>query len=116
MGGRKHAEAEIDFFRAYDLDFLKVMNDYPYPLPRGLEAIEHPDDWKRLEPVEASGECWSEQLSALSMINEAIGEEAFFIETIFSPWTTARKLARSGALAEARERSPELLLAAMEAI
>ena len=27
MAGRKHAEAEVDFYRAYDLDFLKVMSD-----------------------------------------------------------------------------------------
>ncbi|HKG21398.1 MAG TPA: uroporphyrinogen decarboxylase family protein [Blastocatellia bacterium] len=116
MPGRKHAEAEIDFYRAYDLDFLKVMNDYPYPLPRGIRAIENPEDWKRLEPLEASDFCWGEQLTALSIINKAIGEEALFIETIFSPWTTSRKLARSGALAEAREKYPELLLEAMDNI
>ncbi len=116
MPGRKHAEAEIDFYRTYDLDFLKVMNDSPYPLPRGLEAITGGEDWTRLEPLEASDACWSEQLAALSMIGEAIGKEALFIETIFSPWTTARKLARSGALAEAREKSPDLLLAAMDSI
>ncbi|HYP28921.1 MAG TPA: uroporphyrinogen decarboxylase family protein [Blastocatellia bacterium] len=116
MPGRNHADAEIDFYRAYDLDFLKVMNDYPYPLPRGIESIENRDDWKRLEPVEAGDNCWSEQLTALSLINDAVGKEALFIETIFSPWTTARKLARTGALAEAREEFPDLLLAAMEAI
>ena len=69
MPGRKHAEAEIDFYRVYDLDFLKVMNDYPFPLPDGLEAIETEDDWKRIEPIEASDQCWSEQLTALSIIN-----------------------------------------------
>ena len=116
MPGRKHAEAEIDFYRAYDLDFLKVMNDYPFPLPDGLEAIETEDDWKRIEPVEASDRCWSEQLTALSIINEEIGREALFIETIFSPWTTARRLARSDSFAEARERFPDALLAAMDAI
>jgi len=116
MPGRKHAEAEIDFYRAYDLDFLKVMNDYPYPLPRGLEAVEAEDDWKRLEPLDGKNACWSEQLSALSIINDAIGQEGLFIETIFSPWTTARRLTRAGSLAEARERHPVSLLAAMEVI
>ena len=38
--GQKHAEAEIDFYSAYDLDFLKVMNDYPYTYPKSLQAIE----------------------------------------------------------------------------
>ena len=116
MPARKHAEAEIDFYRAYDLDFLKVMSDYPYPLPRNVEAIGTEDDWKRIEPVSPTDRCWNEQLTALSMIGDAIGNEAVFIETIFSPWTTARKLARSGNVKIARELYPEALLGAMEAI
>jgi uroporphyrinogen decarboxylase len=114
--GRKHAEAELDFYRAYDLDFMKVMSDYPYPLPDGLDAIVTEEDWRRIEPVAPDSRCWTEQLSALSMINDRIGKESMFIETIFSPWTTARRLARSGSLAVARERYPETLLAAMDAI
>jgi uroporphyrinogen decarboxylase len=114
--GRKHAEAELDFYRAYDLDFLKVMNDYPYPLPAGLEALDSADDWQRLEPVAGDAGCWSEQLAALSLINDEIGGEALFIDTIFSPWTTARRLTRAGNLQEARERHPEALLAALDVI
>jgi uroporphyrinogen decarboxylase len=116
MPGRYHAEAEIDFYRAYDLDFLKVMSDYPYPLPGGLEVVETEEDWSRIEPISPENKCWSEQLSALSRINDAIGKEAMFIETIFSPWITARRLARSGTLAIARDTYPETLLAAMDAI
>lgn len=116
MAGRKHAEAELDFYRAYDLDFLKVMSDYPYPLPDGLEAVATEEDWRRIEPIAPDNKCWSEQLSALSMINDEIGKEAMFIETIFSTWTTARRLARSGSLTAARQRHPDMLLAAMDAI
>ena len=116
MRGRKHAEAEIDFYHAYDLDFLKVMNDYPYPLARGLDALETEEDWKHLEPVAGSHESWKEQLEALSIIHDAIGYEALFIETIFSPWTTARRLTRTGRLNEVRLRYPEALLSAMDVI
>ncbi len=116
LPGRKHAEAEVDFFRAYDMDFLKVMNDYPYPLPEGVEAVETEDDWKRIEPVGGNHPCWDKQLTALSIVSEEIGREALFIETIFCPWTTARRLARTGALQRAREQFPDTLLAAMENI
>ena len=114
--GKDHARAEVDFYRAYDLDFLKVMSDYPYPLPPGLEALETEDDWNRIEPVPGTNSCWDEQFSALEMISDAIGKEAMFIETIFSPWTTARRLARAGGVEMARQRSPEILLAAMDSI
>jgi uroporphyrinogen decarboxylase len=116
MPGRSHADAEINFYRAYDLDFLKVMNDYPYPLPEGLEAVNTEADWSRIEPVSPDDKCWSEQLSALSRINDAIGKEAMFIETIFSPWTTARRITRAGGLTMAMEVYPETLLSAMDAI
>jgi uroporphyrinogen decarboxylase len=114
--GRKHAEVEIDFYRAYDLDFLKVMNDYPYPLPAGVEALDSADDWRRIEPLGGDHPGWQEQLTALSIINDRLGGEALFIDTIFSPWTTARRLTRAGDIQEARARHPEALLAALEAI
>lgn len=116
MPGRKHAEAEIDFYRAYDLDFLKVMNDYPYPLPRGLDALTREEDWNQIEPLAANHECWRDQLEAISIISKSIGKEAMFIETIFSPWTTACRLTPTGRLDEAREHHPQALLAAMDAI
>ena len=42
--GLQHATAErtaqthVEFFEAYNLDWLKVMNDYSYPMPRGIET------------------------------------------------------------------------------
>jgi uroporphyrinogen decarboxylase len=113
MPGVAHAKAEVDFYRAYDLDFIKVMNDYPYPLPPGIEAVETEDDWKRIEPIEGTDSCWDGQLTALSSIRDAIGKEALFIDTIFSPWTTARRLASAGGLERARWHFPETVLRAM---
>ena len=114
--GPRHAEAEIAFYRAYDLDFLKVMNDYPYPLPDGIDAMDSPEDWRRLEPLAATDPCWAEQLTALTMIGDQIGNEALFVDTIFSPWTTARRLTRTGDLAFVRQQHPDVLLAAMDTI
>jgi uroporphyrinogen decarboxylase len=116
MPGRKYAEAQIDFYRAFDPDFVKIMNDYPYPLPRGLDVLESEQDWKRIETVSGTHECWSQQLEALSIISDAIGKDALLVETVFSPWTTARRLTRTGELSEARLRHPEALLTAMDAI
>jgi uroporphyrinogen decarboxylase len=116
MAGRKYAEAQVDFYRAFDVDFIKVMNDYPYPMPPGLDALATKEDWKRVEPVAGSDACWAEQLEALSIIDRAIGKEVLFIETVFSPWTTARRLTRTGELADARLRHPEALLRALDAI
>jgi uroporphyrinogen decarboxylase len=116
MPGRYHAEAEIDFYQAYDLDFLKVMNDYAYPLPEGTEALCDEDGWRRVEPVNLKAGAWSEQLAALSIIKNALAKEAMFVETVFSPWTTARRLTPTGSLTEARNLFPQTLLTAMDSI
>jgi uroporphyrinogen decarboxylase len=116
MSGPVHAAAEIDFYRAYGMDFVKVMNDYPYPMPAGLEAVDTEDDWNRIEPIDRHDPSWGEQLSALSLMSDKIGKEALFIDTIFSPWTTARRLGGSGGLAAGRREFPETVLAAMNNI
>ena len=36
--GDAFARTCLEFFEYYDLDWLKVMNDYFYPLPDGMEA------------------------------------------------------------------------------
>jgi hypothetical protein len=33
------ARAHLDFFQHYDVDLLKVMNDYDYPMPSGLDTM-----------------------------------------------------------------------------
>ena len=38
------AEAHVEFADAYDLDWLKVMNDYGYPMPDGLEVATQASD------------------------------------------------------------------------
>ena len=116
MPGHYHAQAELDFYRAYHVDFLKVMNDYPYPMPTGIETLQTEEDWRRLEPLPATHGCWAEQLTALSLIEESIGTEALFIDTIFSPWTTARRLAGEECLNRMRRDHPEMVLDAMNSI
>ena len=37
--GQQFARVTLDFFDYYDFDFLKVMNDYYYPTPEGLDSV-----------------------------------------------------------------------------
>src|SRR5262249_35062706 len=114
--GEKHAEAEISFFRAYDLDFLKVMNDYPYPSPDGRAMLSSVDDWRILRVFKGDEDGFGEQLKALRIIAKTLADEAYFVETIFSPWTTARKLSDTETLLELKRNHPDVLLDAMEKI
>ncbi len=92
LPGKRAAGAALDFFRAYQPDFLKLMHDYPYPLPPGLEELEQPGDLARLGHLDVRDGGYGEQLSAVRSLARSLHGEAYVIDTIFDPWTILRKL------------------------
>ena len=106
LPGEKHAEATVAFYRKYDVDLLKVMSDYPYPLPEGVEKISSLEDWQKLEPLKSP---FPEQIRALRLINKEIKGQAPFVETIFQSWTVAEKLATKKDVMYLKEQDPKLL-------
>ena len=104
--GEKHAEATLDFYRKFDMDLLKVMSDFPYPLPQGLEKIEDEGDWSKLEVLKNP---FPEQVKALRIIQKELKGEVLFVETIFQSWTVARKLSSRQAVAKLKDENPNLL-------
>jgi uroporphyrinogen decarboxylase len=91
-GGPELARVVIDFFDHYDLDWLKVMNDYRYPTPAGLSELSTPEQLVALTPLEIATTDWRHQLAALRLIATHLAGTAFFVDTVFSPWTTLRRL------------------------
>ena len=65
--GEQHAKLSLEFFRHYDLDFLKVMNDYFYPRPENLEAVRSRADLQKIRPFDVDASPWSEQFAALEI-------------------------------------------------
>lgn len=45
--GEQFARISLQYFRHYDFDFLKVMNDYYYPAPAGLDTVRTKQDLER---------------------------------------------------------------------
>jgi len=88
-----HADMEHAFFERYDLDFIKVMNDYDYPRPDKLYDIREPEDWHRLNAVSPwNYDGYKQELVALRELSRKLADSALYIDTIFSPWTTARNI------------------------
>jgi len=90
--GEPLAEAELAFYRTYDLDFLKVMHDIPYELPEGVTQIESVDDWRILKPLNPEKGHFGMQLEALEMILEGRGDDGPVLDTVFNPCYYANKL------------------------
>jgi uroporphyrinogen decarboxylase len=104
--GEKHAEATLDFYRKFDVDLLKVMSDFPYPLPKGLDKISAEEDWEKLEVLKNP---FPEQIKALKIIRKELKGEVLFVETLFHSWTLARKLSSVESVRRLKEENPKLL-------
>ncbi len=110
------AQAHLDFLEAYDLDLLKVMNDYDYPMPEGLEVMTTPEDLKRLAPLDVTRTPLGRQLKAIELIAGSLKGKALFVDTVFNAWNTVRRNLVKEAMEPLMARHPEALEAALQIV
>ncbi len=89
--GAAAVEAHLIHFEKYDLDFVKVMNDNPYPRT-GFDVLADTPDLKRIRELNGEEDGFGRQLEVVRAIRDAIGREALITNTVFSPWSVLRKL------------------------
>ncbi len=115
-GGRAIARASLEFFEHYDFDFLKVMNDYFYPVPEGLDTVRGPDDLRRFQRFGPADTVWREQFKALELIHAALKNRAYFLDTVFDPWQSLRRGLAGEQMERLMARHPEALCDALEVV
>lgn len=89
--GEAFARTTLSYFNYYDFDFLKVMNDYFYPVPDELEAVRTREDLQRITLIDPWNSPWAEQLKALEIIHGELRDKAYFIDTVFDPWQSLNR-------------------------
>jgi uroporphyrinogen decarboxylase len=95
--GTQHAPAEraaqvhLEFFEHYDLDLLKLMNDYDYPMPDGLEVIASAADLGRLRPFDPAQTPLGAQLRTVELVAGVLRDRALFVDTVFNAWNTLKR-------------------------
>lgn len=115
-GGEAFAKITLDYFNRYDFDFLKVMNDYFYPVPQGLEAIRTKADLERLERFDPLSSPWAEQLKALAIIYQELKDKAYFIDTMFDPWQSLHRNLAAENMQHLMMNEPRALTEALEVV
>jgi uroporphyrinogen decarboxylase len=90
-GARAIARASLEFFEHYDFDFLKVMNDYFYPAPDGVDTVRGAEDLRLFQRFRPEATAWAKQLQALEIIRGTLKDRAYFIDTVFDPWQSLRR-------------------------
>ncbi len=110
------AEVHLEFFEAYDLDLLKVMNDYDYPMPDGMEVMATADDLKRIAPFEVTRTPLGRQLKAIELIAKSLQGKALFVDTVFNAWNTLRRNLVKEAMGPLMADHPQALEAALQVV
>jgi uroporphyrinogen decarboxylase len=110
------AQAHLEFRAAYDLDWLKLMNDYAYPMPAGVETVRTAEDLARLEPLDLARSPLGEQLRVVEQVVGALRGEALVVDTVFNAWNTLRRNVVKDAMGALMREAPEELEAALAVV
>lgn len=86
LPGEETARLHQRFLEAYDWDVLKVMNDYRYPVPAGVQSFEDPESLRAFQPLGLDEPAFAEQLKCLSALRAALGTKIALVDTLFDPY------------------------------
>jgi len=114
--GECFARSTLEYFDHYDFDWLKVMNDYYYPLPEGLEAVASSEELRRLGAFDVEKSEWRHQFKALRLIHGTLEGKARFLDTVFDPWQTMQRSLAGEHMGRLMQEEPKALLAALEVV
>lgn len=114
--GEQFARLSLEYFQYYGFDFLKVMNDYFYPLPGGLDSVRTSADLAQIRPLNVQDTDWARQLRALEIIARELQGRAYFIDTVFDPWQTIKRNMAGENMTALMEDAPETLSDALDAV
>ena len=114
--GEQFARITLEFFKHYDFDFLKVMNDYYYPAPQGLDTVRTKKDLEKFTTFDVERCEWSEQFKALRIISRELKGRAYLIDTVFDPWQSIRRSVAGESMEQLAQNEPQALHAALEAV
>jgi len=110
------AQAHLEFLDAYNLDWLKVMNDYSYPMPVGLETVREPEELARLTPLDIEKTPLGQQLQVIELLAPALRGRALFVDTVFNAWNTLRRNVVREAMEPLMRDHPDAVEAALHVV
>jgi len=114
--GTRLARLALDSFHHYGFDFLKVMNDYFYPMPEGIDAVGTGENLRRITRFDVERSPWREQFRALSVIASELKGKAYFLDTVFDPWHTLKRALAGEHIGPLMEGEPDAVQDALDVI
>ena len=116
LPGEQFADIALSFFDYYDFDWFKVMNDYFYPMPEGMDALKSAEDLKKLHVFDIEKSPFIQQLKAIEKIAAALKGKAYFCDTIFDPYQALQKSPVGEHLPRLMKEEPQAVLDALDIV
>ncbi len=86
LGGTEHAMRHARFVHDNDWDVCKIVNDFRYPVPEGLETITGAQDMLRFEREPMSRSSFQEELKCIRLLRAEFGADMPVMLTTFDPF------------------------------
>ena len=86
LGGTKHAQRHARFVRDNDWDICKVVNDFRYPAPEGMQTLTSAADMRRYGRAPMSSENFVEELKCVRLLRAEFGPDMPIMITAFDPF------------------------------
>ncbi|MCC6194269.1 MAG: hypothetical protein IT518_07355 [Burkholderiales bacterium] len=86
LSGADTAELHLKFLREYDWDIAKLMNDYRYPVPAGLERLDSAEAMRRFRKLSLDEPAFARQLDAIRRMRRELGPDWPILDTMFDPY------------------------------
>jgi uroporphyrinogen decarboxylase len=86
LGGREHAFRHARFVRDNDWDICKVVNDFRYPAPEGMETLTAAADMRRFGRAPMSSEAFVEELKCIRLLRAEFGPDMPIMITGMDPF------------------------------
>lgn len=133
QSGDRLARATVEFQQRHDFDFVKlcpasnfavegwgghsVCGESPVGTRDWIDrAVNEPEDWSRLRPLDPRVGLQGEMLTALRLVRAELGGGVPIIPTVFSPLAMAKYLAGEEALLRHLRTAPDAVLAGLRTI
>lgn len=86
LDSRRTADLHSQFIKAYDWDVLKVMNDYRYPVPPGVDTLETEASLRAYQRLSMDEPVFQLQFDVLRLLREELGPDTPMLDTVFEPY------------------------------
>jgi uroporphyrinogen decarboxylase len=114
--GEDFARTVLSFYDHFDIDLLKLMNDYHLPTPPGRDSVKNADDLSAISYVDPEKCDFNEQLKAIEIITDRLDGEAYCIDTVFDPWQQLTKHIVGERIFDVVRDYPEKLKSALQVV